>query len=583
MSGGNGGPGPEGTGRPFTRSRHVSWFAHHGRVFLYHDLYGYLLQMSPDVAALVEFHAAPEGRTRLDVAAQFAGKLEPEALPDFLAILRHHGCLVEPVADEREPLWDTYPVRARWVAFHQPDEDQLTFWWTDRAGRSHSEQVAPWAALLWARADGDHTLGDLLAQVRDDPSLREIEGVEAHVLGIVTGWVHHERQHLKLSALPVRLLGPEHAWPPYLRSTLPYPRWRPGVDPDPVDPLEPVGEPISPPHAYYEHEVEDADRQFAEVETTLSHLLRDPHPALGGASYAARLVDGLAARGLVGPRTRRILEVGGGTGHLAAGVLLRLRERFPGTEVRYTIADLSPALREAQRARLEAAGLLSYVQWIPCNVERDPPPEGEADLLLCNEVIGDLTTVKLTRELLEEGVPGPAGALIRRLSLPLADAPDELFLNLGALRFVEWAAAALAPGGGAWVSEYGELYKYPVPSLQLDHIEFSIHFGLLLHAAKQAGLDADFVSVMELIGLDLDASMLESTRTWFRSLRSLLGSFGVTLDKRAWTEDELRALLPADLPLAHLGDLRFRPANERCMGLAPHEFKALLLRKPALQ
>ena len=29
-----------------------------------------------------------------------------------------------------------------------------------------------------------------------------------------------------------------------------------------------------------------------------------------------------------------------------------------------------------------------------------------------------------------------------------------------------------------------------------------------------------------------------------------------------------------------VGDVRFQPANERCIGLAPHEFKALFLRKP---
>jgi len=199
----------------------VSWFAHHGRVFLFHDLYGYLLQMSPDVAGLVEFHAPAEGRTRVDVATHFSDSFDAETLADFLAVLRHHACLVEPGSDEYEPLWDSYPVRARWVVFHQPDDDQLTFWRTDSNGRSSGEEVAPWAARLWARIDGQRTLGALVAEVRDDPSLREVDGLEAHVLSTIAGWVHHDRQHLKLSALPLRLLGPEHGWPPYLRSTLP--------------------------------------------------------------------------------------------------------------------------------------------------------------------------------------------------------------------------------------------------------------------------------------------------------------------------------------------------------------------------
>jgi len=32
------------------RSRHLSWFAHMGAVYLFHDLYGYLMEMSPDIA-----------------------------------------------------------------------------------------------------------------------------------------------------------------------------------------------------------------------------------------------------------------------------------------------------------------------------------------------------------------------------------------------------------------------------------------------------------------------------------------------------------------------------------------------------
>src|SRR5690606_7643796 len=36
------------------RSRHLSWFAHMGAVYLFHDLYGYLMEMSPDIAAMIE-------------------------------------------------------------------------------------------------------------------------------------------------------------------------------------------------------------------------------------------------------------------------------------------------------------------------------------------------------------------------------------------------------------------------------------------------------------------------------------------------------------------------------------------------
>jgi len=565
------------------RSRHVSWFSHHGQVFLFHDLYGYLLQMSPDVAAFVEFHAEP--RTPDEVEAAFAGRFDEEGMvAQFLSVLRLQSCLVPPGSDELAPLWDLHPVRARWVVFHQPAPETLTFWRT-QDGRAVPEAVAPWAARLWHALDGDRTLAALAVEVRDDPSLADEEDPLSRVLETVTSWVHHDRQYVKLSPLPVHLLGQEHAWPPYLRSTMPYRPWRPGVDPDPSDPLDPVGEPIRPPHGYYAEEVADAPRQFSEVETTLSHLFRDPHPALGGASYGERLADALVERGLLGPGTRRILEVGGGLGHVAAGLLGRLRDGQPDVfeGVSYTVFDLSPALRAAQGELLTDRGLSERVEWVACNVETEPPPAGTIDLLVCNEVVGDLTTVKLTRDLLAEPetIAEPAGELVRRYELPLTDASDDFFLNVGALRFVEWVAQALAPGGSAFVSEYGERDRYPVPSLHLDHVEFSIHFGLLEHVAARLGLETELVWVMDLIGLKPSERMLESTRTWLTSLQGLLASHGVTLGKRAWTRAELEALLPEGLELAHLGDVRFRAADERCMGLCPHQFKGLLLRRPA--
>src|SRR5580765_2965492 len=43
-----------GSDMPLRRSRHLSWFAHMGAVYLFHDLYGYLMEMSPDVAEAIE-------------------------------------------------------------------------------------------------------------------------------------------------------------------------------------------------------------------------------------------------------------------------------------------------------------------------------------------------------------------------------------------------------------------------------------------------------------------------------------------------------------------------------------------------
>src|SRR5438067_7591886 len=59
-----------------------------------------------------------------------------------------------------------------------------------------------------------------------------------------------------------------------------------------------------------------ARRRFDEVECTVSHLLRHPHPALGGRRYGEALLQGVAARGIV-PGWSGVLEIGGGAGHIA--------------------------------------------------------------------------------------------------------------------------------------------------------------------------------------------------------------------------------------------------------------------------
>ena len=59
------------------RSAFLSTFAHQGAVYLYHDLYGYLLQMSPDLIEFLDQFAEP--RTAADVVAAHADRFEGQA------------------------------------------------------------------------------------------------------------------------------------------------------------------------------------------------------------------------------------------------------------------------------------------------------------------------------------------------------------------------------------------------------------------------------------------------------------------------------------------------------------------------
>lgn len=583
------------------RSKHLTYFQQHGSIFAYHDLFGYIIGMSRDLVELLEFHHS-DLRTREEVDAEFAGQFEDGQMDEFLQVLRLFSCVIDSELEEWKSLWRMTPVRTRWVVYHQPAPNRLRFWRTDRDG-ARTETAPAWAARLWAGIDNSKTLEELYQEVAGDPSLADDPDPRETVLQTLTGWVHHTCQYLKFSKAPVWKFGKEHQWPSYLRSTMPYRRWVPGSDPDPVDPLEAVGQPINPPHAYYAEAIDDAEAQFNDVETTLSHLFRNPHPLLFDRSYSQRVTSFLLKGGFANETTRHIVEVGAGMGHFAAGVLTTLKEERPElyAQVEYTIIDLSPALRAQQQKLLEERGLADKVSWKALNAEELELEPDSVDLLLCNEVIGDFTTVKLTRALLgladevetdkafarwspeDAAMLGDSGDLIAKYEMPLRDAPAEFYFNIGALQFLVRAAGFIRPGGAAFISEYGELTKYPVASTQLDHIEFSIQFGQLAHLARGLNLEADVKYVQDIIQLDREATTLETTRTYFASLRSMLAEFGITLDKIAYSCEMLEDLLGAKLKLKDIGDIRFRIVDERCMGLAPHEFKALLLRKPASQ
>lgn len=286
--------------------------------------------------------------------------------------------------------------------------------------------------------------------------------------------------------------------------------------------------------AAYHAAIGDAEAQFEETETTLSHLFRDPHPSLGGQRFGDRLAQALIKRGALAAGAR-IVEVGGGLGYVGQALCQRLAPRS------YLVVDRSPSLAFAQR-RL---GLQSVVG----DALRLPLGDGSADIFISNEMAGDLGS-------------------------------DEKS-NHGALILVGECARVLAPGGLGYISEFGHPTRRPVRSDHLDHDEYSIRWSDLADRARSLGLNSDLVPVPRLIGLVPDAEALVTTRASFAALRSLFRAHGGDLQKRAWLVDELEAAArKLDLDLSCVHGIATSPIGDRTMGLVPHEFWALVLRKP---
>jgi SAM-dependent methyltransferase len=295
-----------------------------------------------------------------------------------------------------------------------------------------------------------------------------------------------------------------------------------------------------------------ARRRFDEVECTVSHLLRLPHPGLGGLRYGEALLQGIARRG-IGPGRSGVIEIGGGAGHVAEAAWRGDAGAFSGA--RWTSIDLSPSLIAAQRRRVLEPSQPRGAHQSWCGVRADAvalPLRSRAvdGLLLANEVIADL---------------------------PVAEGR-----NAGAEQLVDEVARVLAPSGAAVLTEFGGDFP-PAPVRLLaafghgEHIEWSIDFRRLRERALAAGLRVEELALHELLGADLSVRCASYTDLW--RLRRL-----ARCEVFAAPEAEVRSRFPLlsrllGLELPPLGSPRWPDAGAQA-GFA-QLFRALILRAGA--
>ncbi|RME73671.1 MAG: hypothetical protein D6776_06625 [Planctomycetota bacterium] len=569
------------------RSAHLSVFRRADDFYVYHDLWGYLLAMDRLALELL-WSFDPRGERIETVLARFRGRLRPEQLEGYVATFRSHRCLVTVRRNEREePLRRGYPVLAPWtVLWRRPAEEggggagaAVLAYYDRELRRPVLQRLSPFEAAFLDACEGEKTIAALAEQL--GPRF-EIEDAEGRLARFVRSLTHSRRQVLKLADRP--LYEYLAFRPPYLRSSMPFER----IDPDRLLAGEPPERRVVDLANWHREEIADADRQFEVEETTLSHMFREPHPALGGRSYGEAFAQALLARRLV-PGRGEVLEIGGGVGFFALRLLETLRRHTPRRFARlgYTVLDLSPVLQGSQQ--LLHAALDGKVRHLRANASRTLPlRDGSIALAISNEVIADLETVRVTRTEIESGRAAPdapepvrrALALIARHRLPVEDAPERFWLNLGALSLLEELWRVLEPGGSAVLTEFGDFEQYAIESTHLGHSEFSIHFGHMMHVARSLGFEVARTDIMEFLQFDPSVRVLATTRTHFVCLQALLQRRGVNLQKLAYTREAFEALCGRRIRAEQIEGLRFTPVGERALGLRPAEFKVLVLRKP---
>ncbi len=251
------------------------------------------------------------------------------------------------------------------------------------------------------------------------------------------------------------------------------------------------------------------------------------------ASYGRLLAEFLLREAGVAERGGRVIEIGGGYGTLMRGLLEVL------SPDRLTMLDISPLLLEKQRQALAGQAVAceficeDLFTWLP---ETRPA----AELLLVNEIIGDLPTItgierrKLhsagpppesgaipaPAELDENGLYAEAARLITTYKLDISDLPEGFNLNYGALRLVEIIAESNI--ATTFISEHGSDTMLPYPfslysaieppgghinprRIQLkDHDEYNIRFDHLEQVAGALGLEVKRFHLLEMLGLRFD-------------------------------------------------------------------------------
>ena len=330
---------------------------------------------------------------------------------------------------------------------------------------------------------------------------------------------------------------------------------------------------------FHVHEIASSEGHFETVETTVSHLFREPTEALGGLTYGRLLARTLKKLGWWSPKPQMILEVGGGLGYvareLAAGLTAGERQ-----ETRYLFVDITRPFLQSQLTLAREGGWVATAT--QANGEVLPLKDASIDLIIDNENLADMTAVRLSRQELTSGtattaVHQEALGWIRKLKLPFGDdVPPEFIFNLGPLRFLQEVWRVLKPGGRALLVEFGIENGFSAPVKLPGHTEYEVQFSHLREAARWLGFQERYGPLPQFLSIKPDTRVLCTGAAY--AIRRFCESVGKSFAIRAYTESELNGAL-GEMGTKLVGHHYHDISDPAWFGL--WDFKVLLLEKPA--
>ena len=332
---------------------------------------------------------------------------------------------------------------------------------------------------------------------------------------------------------------------------------------------------------FHVHELKESDLEdghFDLIETTVSHLFREPCEALGGTTYGRLLMRQLRRLGWFKPKPKVIVEIGGGLGYVARELGQELLP-FEKQGIQYISLDVTRPFLQLQTKRARAGGWTGT--GTHANGECLPFRDNSVDLIIDNENMADMTPVKLSRKELTEGTGETAQhqeALdwIRRLKLPLEkELPEEVIFNLGPMRFVAEVWRVLKPGGRAFLTEFGVEEGWPAAVKLPHHTEYEVQYNHLRQAVRWLGFQERYLSLPQFLQIKPDTKVLCTGAAY--TIQRFCQGLGQNFSVRAYTESELTKTLGDILPKlqgCHYHDI----ADPAWFGLI--DFKVLLLEKP---